>query len=172
MLISTSAIDSQLSLYSSLSSQTTATEQEGNTTSVPTDVVSFGNSTVTESDAMNMVVERAYEKLRSVVSDAAEAVGITDLSSLDTSAEATAGRIADFALGAFSAWRENHAELEEDEARQAFVDFIGGAINQGIEEAREILTALQALSDDVDSMISSVSELVWERLNDFAANGQ
>ena len=40
-----------------------------------------------------------------------------------------------------------------------------------IGEARNILTALNALSPDVDTDVDTISDLVHQRLNDFAANG-
>ncbi len=121
---------------------------------------------------MNMVLERTFEKLRAVVSEARRELGIPEGAVLDTSPEATANRIADFALGAFDRWYEDHAELGEDDARQQFTAFIGGAISQGIEEARGILTALNALTPEVNADIDTTYGIIQERLNDFAMNGR
>ena len=60
------------------------------------------------------------------------------------------------------------SELSEDEARAQFAEFIGGAINQGIQEASAILTALNALNPDVESMIETISSIINERLAAFA----
>ena len=86
--------------------------------------------------------------------------------------ELAAGRIADFALGAFEAFKRNHGELGEDKAREEFVAFIGAAINQGISEARGILEALSALNPEVGSKIDTISAFIQQRLDDFLANGQ
>jgi len=136
------------------------------------DHVQFGRSRVSDQEAMNIVAERAIEKLRAVVTDAREQLGIPEGAVSDTSPEATARRIPDFALGAFEHYRKNHPGLGEEEARQQFVDFIGGTISQGIEEARGIITALQALTPGVEDNINTTFDLIQERLNDFAANGK
>ena len=107
-----------------------------------------------------------------VVGDARAELGIPEGAAIDTSAEATAGRIADFALGAFEAFKRNHGDLGEDEAREEFVAFIGAAINQGISEARGILEALSALNPEVGTKIDTISGFIQQRLDDFLANGQ
>ena len=136
------------------------------------DRVEFGTSNKVSNDqAMNMVLERAMEKLRAVVGDARAELGIPEGAVLDTSPEATAQRIADFALGFFGKYAENNGLQDDEEGRKQFADFIGGAIDQGISEARDILFALNALNDDVTGQIDQTSELVHQRLDDFVANG-
>ncbi len=140
---------------------------------LPKDILDIGKGKPPSSDqSMQIVVERAMEKLRSVVTDARAALGIPEGEQIDTSPEATANRIADFALGAFDKWLKNHKGLAEDDARKQFADFIGGAIQQGISEARDILGALNALSPDVNDNIDSTWQVVQNRLNDFVANGK
>ena len=132
-----------------------------------TDTLDLGSNPLSTNDAMNVVVERAMDKLRSVVSDAKAALGISDSDTLDTSAEATGNRIADFALGAFDKWAANHTDVEGDEAKQQFIDFIGSAVKQGISEARDILTSLNSLTSEVDSNINSTWEVIQARFDDF-----
>lgn len=120
-------------------------------------------------DAIKVVTERSVNKLLSVVNEARAALGIPEGTALDISPEATAGRIADFALGFFDVYRERYADLGDDEARQQFATFIGRAIGQGIEEARGILGALQALNPEVDNKIETIADLIQQRLNDFVA---
>jgi Domain of unknown function (DUF5610) len=135
------------------------------------DSAQFGSVTITASQSIDIVVERSLDKLRAVVSDAREALGLPEGATLDTSPEATAGRIADFALGAFQAFQDNHPELEGQDARTAFADLIGNAIEKGISEARDILTALSALTDETNSSIDTISQLIQDRLDNFVANG-
>ena len=138
---------------------------------LPKDILDIGKGQTPSSDqSMQIVVERAMEKLRSVVTDARAALGIPEGEQIDTSPDATANRIADFALGAFDKWLTNHKGLAEDDARKQFADFIGGAIQQGISEARGILNSLNALNSDVNDNIDSTWEVVQNRLNDFVAN--
>lgn len=136
----------------------------------PKDSAAFGaQGPLSDAQSMGVVVERAMEKLRSVVGQAREALGISDGATIDTSAEATANRIADFALGAFDAWRAqgDRADLPDDAARQQFVDFIGGAVNEGIEEARGILESLQSLTPEADTKISSITDFIQQRFDAF-----
>jgi len=119
--------------------------------------------------SMRVVLDRAMEKLRAVVGDARAALGMPEDAVIDTSPEATANRIADFAIGAFSAWHKNHKDLSEDDARAQFASFIGGAIQQGISEARGILQGLSALSPEVDSNIDSTWNFIQQRLEKFVS---
>lgn len=133
------------------------------------DKVTFGREPVSPEKSMGIVYERAFAKLQAVVNDARTALGIPEGAVIDTSPEATAGRIADFALGAYDSWRKRHGSMEEDTARQEFSKFIGGAVKQGITEARNILQALNALTDETDSNINSTWEIIQKRLDDFVS---
>lgn len=132
-----------------------------------TDTVQFGYSTITHSESFSIILERSYDKLTSLVGEAKDTLGIDPSGQLDTSPEATANRIADFAIAFFDRYSQNHDEVEGKEARQAFADLIGGAINQGIEEAQEILGALGAITGEVENSISTIQSIIDERLNAF-----
>ncbi|MCP4644902.1 MAG: hypothetical protein GY851_30960 [bacterium] len=138
------------------------------------DSLQIGKEGLSTEQAMGVVVERAMDRIRSVVDQAKAELGLAPDAELDTSPEATANRIADFAVGFFQAWRDQSDErlaLPDEQARQQFADFIGGAINQGIGEARDILGALNALGDDVTAQIDSTGDLIQARLDDFVING-
>lgn len=136
------------------------------------DSVAFGNASLTTSDAQRVLLERALDKLRSVVGEARAALGLPDEAVLDTSPEATADRIADFALGFFDRYALNHGLADDEAGRQRFVDFIGGAIAQGISEARNILGALNALNADISSNIDTTAAHIETRLSDFVQRGR
>lgn len=137
-----------------------------------TDTVSFGQGgQLSTQESINIVTERAYAKLRSVVDQARADLGLSANDPLDTSAEATGNRIADFALGAFDKWLKNHELDDNDESRQAFVDFIGGAVQQGIDEASGILEALQALTPDAKNLIQDISNVIQQRFDAFLGIG-
>lgn len=138
--------------------------------SVTGDSVLFGATGVSREQAFSIVLERSYERLRGVVGIAREELGIPEGQVLDTSPEATGNRIADFALNFFGNFAENRPELEGQEVKQAFVDFIGAAIDQGIEEARDILGALSALNPEIDSAIDVIGDLIRQRLDAFLAD--
>ncbi|MBI3119084.1 MAG: DUF5610 domain-containing protein, partial [Candidatus Hydrogenedentes bacterium] len=117
------------------------------------DTVSFGQTKVTGSQAQNMVYERAMEKLRAVVDEARAELGVPEGAVLDTSPDATAQRILDFALNFFDKYAEKHGLNDDEAGWKQFADFIGGAIGQGIYEARGILGALNALNPDISANI-------------------
>jgi hypothetical protein len=131
------------------------------------DRLDLGKRALNSAQAMNIVMERAMDKLRGVVTDARAALGIPEGAVIDTSPEATGNRIADFAIGAFGAWQKRHADVPEGEARQQFAAFIGAAVQQGVQEARGILSALNAMNPTVDSNINSTWDVVQQRLADF-----
>ncbi len=136
------------------------------------DTVELGQQgAVSNAQAQNIVLERAMEKLRNVVQQARAELGLSDNTILDTSPEATANRIADFALGFYSQYAENNGLEDSEESRSQYAEFIGEAIGQGINEARDILTALNSLSDNVNSNIDTTHSLVQDRLDNFVANG-
>jgi len=135
------------------------------------DKIEIGFSSVSTEETIRIVTEKSLEKLLAVVNDARAELGIPVGQAIDTSPEATADRIVDFALGAFSRFQDNHPELEGQDARQAFSEFIFGAIEQGIQEARDILTALNALDEGTNTVIDNISQIIQSRLNEFVTGG-
>ena len=134
------------------------------------DVVSIGGEgPLSTEDAIRVVNERALSKLTALIEQAKAELGLPEGAVLDTSAEATAGRIADFALGAFERWLDNHELEDTSDSRQAFVEFIGGAVQQGIDEATEILNALQALTPETTDLIESITGFIQQRFDAFLA---
>ena len=153
--------------YQSFTKQTQQTGEGGKTT----DILQFSSFNLSFEQSISLVTDKAFEKLQTVVSDARAALGLPEDAVVDTSPEATADRIANFALGFFGNFQKNNPELEGDEARQGFVDLVGPAIQQGIQEARDILEGLQALTPEVGSTIDGIASLIQDRLDDFLANG-
>jgi hypothetical protein len=132
-----------------------------------TDTVQFGNTTITQSESLNIILERSYDKLTSLVVEAKDVLGIAPDAQLDTSPEATANRIAYFALNFFEQYAAKHDDLQGKEARKAFADLIGGAINQGIQEAQDILGALGAITGEIENSITTIQTIIQERLDAF-----
>lgn len=92
-------------------------------------------------------------------------------SGLDVSPEATAERIVSQSTAFFSAFQsqERHQGLSLQEQLDKFLDVIGGGIDQGFAEAREILDGLGVLEGDIASNIDKTYELVQQGLEAFAA---
>jgi hypothetical protein len=160
---------SSTSQYNSFSLFTQNSQSsETGATGASQDLLSLGaNGQLSTEDTIRIVNERALSKLRSVVDDAKAELGISADSPLDTSAEATGNRIADFALGAFDKWLKNHKLEDNAESRQQFADFIGAAINEGISQASEILGALQALTPENQDLIQNITAQIQSRFDAF-----
>lgn len=136
------------------------------------DQVAFGSGgRLSDEERTNLVVERALARLRSVVDDARKDLGIEEGSPLDISPEATAGRIVGFALNFFDTYAKKNGLENNEDGRRQFADFIGGAISQGIDEARGILGALNALDPETGSNIDKTASIISNRLEDFVKKG-
>ena len=169
MLTGTSSIQSSYNVYLQ-STQSYSKQTQNSATALAQDSLDLGTSgPLSTKDAIDIVTERSMNKLLEVVNQARADLGIPEGSVLDTSPEATAQRITDFALGFFEKYLENNPGLEGEEARKQYADFIGGAINQGVEEARGILDALSALNPDVENHITSITDLIQQHLDAFVS---
>jgi len=134
------------------------------------DRLEIGRGGISSADAIKVLTDRVLEKIRATVEETRNALGIPSASQLDTSADATASRIFDFAMGFFDAYREKHPELDDDEAKQKFVDLVGGAIQQGIQEARDILSGIAPISDPINQKIDAIAASLNDRFNQFLNN--
>lgn len=85
------------------------------------------------------------------------------------SPEKTAERILDFALGFFPMSRHYKEGGDVEEARKAFADFIGNAIQKGFDEARRMLGPI---AQTVEEHIDKTHTLVFDGLKDFVTNGR
>ncbi|NOR71682.1 MAG: hypothetical protein GQ532_18675 [Methylomarinum sp.] len=88
-------------------------------------------------------------------------------SELDVSPEATADRIVSMSTAFFSQYQKQNPGMSNEEAAKSFAEIIGGGINQGFSEAREILTGLNVLEGDIASNIDTTYDLVQEGLKAF-----
>ncbi|MDO6564160.1 DUF5610 domain-containing protein [Amphritea sp. 1_MG-2023] len=86
-------------------------------------------------------------------------------SGLDVSPDATAERIVSLSAGFFSSYQAQHPEMNYQDQVTHFVDVIGGGIDQGFSEARDILDGLQVLDGDIASNIDKTYDLVQEKLS-------
>lgn len=150
----------------------TSSRKAASTVSKASDILDLSaGKSANNTDVLDLVRNKAYEKLRAVVGDARTALGLSADETLDTSPEATADRIVNFALRYFSKYAENNNLANDEEGRRQYAEFIGGAIGQGIQEARDILSGLQVLSSDTSSLIDNTASIIQQRLDDFITNG-
>jgi len=86
---------------------------------------------------------------------------------IDVSPEATAERIVAFSTNFFPLYLKQNPEMSEEEGLTKFMDVIGGGIDQGFEEAREVLDGLNVLEGEIASNIDKTYALVQQGLADF-----
>jgi hypothetical protein len=89
-------------------------------------------------------------------------------SGLDTSPEATAKRIVDFATGFLAAFKSNNPDLEDTEQIDEFTALIKDAVEEGFEDAGKILQGIGRISAEVQGGIDKTHELVMKGIEDFA----
>ncbi|MCK7460492.1 DUF5610 domain-containing protein [Idiomarina aminovorans] len=85
----------------------------------------------------------------------------------DTSPKATADRIVSFATNFYSRYKEMNPGESEEETLNNFMDIIGGGIEKGFTDAKNILTGLQVFEGDVESDVDKTYELIQQGLNKF-----
>ena len=88
-------------------------------------------------------------------------------SGLDVTPEATADRIVQGSTAFFNAFKEQHSELNDADVLNEFLSVIGGGIDQGFEEARDILDSLKVLEGKIAEDIDSTYSLVQDGLTKF-----
>lgn len=86
---------------------------------------------------------------------------------VDTSPEATADRIVSFATQFFSIHQQQNSNMSLDEQLDSFMSIIGGAIDNGFKEARDILSGLKVLQGDIADGVDKTYGLVQEGLQAF-----
>jgi len=86
---------------------------------------------------------------------------------VDVSPEATAQRIVSLSTGFFEAFKAQHPNEDEAVVLERFMETIGGGIEQGFKEAREILGGLQILEGDIATNVDKTYDLVQQGLNEF-----
>lgn len=86
---------------------------------------------------------------------------------VDTSPEATADRIVSFATQFFSIHQQQNSGMGFDEQLDSFMTIIGGAIDSGFKDARDILSGLKVLEGDIADGVDKTYSLVQEGLQTF-----
>jgi hypothetical protein len=128
--------------------------------------VSVGNDQ--QALVLKTAIEGINEALQETLGD--NAIQNAYDSGLDVSPEATAERIVSLSTAFFAAYQNANPDLSQEEALTAFVDVIGGGIEQGFTEARDILEGLSVLEGDIATNIDSTYDLVQQGLLTFVAN--
>lgn len=154
--------------YAALGIRVSGDGQGGKTTSV--DSVQIGlSANMTVEDASKILKDRLAEKINDAFKKAGVNVDIREVQkqNLDTSPEATAKRIVDFATSFIGAYAKNHANQDEKGQLEGFMSLIGGAIDKGFSDARDILKGIADISGPISDNIDKTYTLTQKGLGDF-----
>jgi hypothetical protein len=88
-------------------------------------------------------------------------------SGIDTSPEATADRIVAFATGFYSRYKALNAGKSEEETLNNFMQIIGGGIDKGFSDAKDILKGLKVFEGEVETGVDKTYGLVMQGLTSF-----
>jgi len=123
-------------------------------------------------DALGLLYKSAIEHLNDVLGPELgdNAIQRAYDAGVDVSPEATAGRIVSMSTAFFGAYRELHPDLDLESALDAFTKLIGGGIDRGFAEARDVLDGLGVLGGDIAANIDRTYTLVQQGLKDFVEN--
>ena len=138
-------------------------------TDTPESPVEITTSNKPQSLVFQTVLEGINDALHESFGD--DAIQVAYEANIDVSPESTAERIVSSSTNIFPAFLEQHPELTQDEALNAFTELISIGINEGFSEARDILAGLNALqSVDTQQDIDETLALVQEKLQLFIDN--
>jgi hypothetical protein len=126
----------------------------------------------TGNQSMGLLFKSAIEHLNQVLAPefGDRAIENASESGLDVSPQATADRIVSLSTAFFGRYAENHPEKDIETALKDFSQLIGGGIEKGFAEARQILDGLKVLQGDIASNIDKTYELVQSGLKAFVDN--
>ncbi|CAM3652480.1 DUF5610 domain-containing protein [Rheinheimera salexigens] len=88
-------------------------------------------------------------------------------SGIDTSPEATADRIVSFATAFYGKYKEQNPDKSEQENLDSFLKVIGGGIEKGFADAKDILKSLQVYEGEVESGVDKTYGLVMKGIANF-----
>lgn len=100
-----------------------------------------------------------------------DAIQSSSAAGIDVSPQATADRIVQLSTAFFDKYQANHPDLNTEEALNSFTKLIGGGIDTGFKEARNILSGLNVLDEgNIGSNIEATYDLVQKGLIAFVEN--
>lgn len=90
-------------------------------------------------------------------------------SGIDFSPEATAERIVSFATSFFPLFQQNHEGEGNSLESQLddFINLVGGGVDKGFGEAKDILTGLDVFNGDVEENANQTYDLIYEGFDKF-----
>ncbi|MBX7143080.1 MAG: DUF5610 domain-containing protein [Oligoflexia bacterium] len=135
--------------------------------SVESDQVSAGIDDLPK--ALSLSADEIVQKLNEMLKDSLPE-GIESLKPEDTTPEATADRIVSQSTALFDAYAKQNPNLDSEELLNSFMDQVRKGIDQGYDEAFQILDGLGAFQfDGVKEGIEKTKALIEDKLKAFEA---
>jgi hypothetical protein len=88
-------------------------------------------------------------------------------SGIDVSPEATAERIVSFATKFYGRYEQMTPNMSDEERLDSFLNIIGGAIDQGFTEAKDVLKGLSVYEGEIESNVDKTYDFVLKGLAKF-----
>lgn len=114
---------------------------------------------------LNTAIDKINEALAPELGE--DAIQKVADSGLDVSPEATAERIVSLSTAFYSAYKEQNPEEDDSVSLENFLDTIGAGIDEGFEQARDVLESMKVLEGDIASNIDETYNLVQDKLAAF-----
>lgn len=127
------------------------------------------SSSLTIDDANKILKDQLSEKINAAFKEAGVDIDIEEVQkqNQDTSPEATARRIVDFATGFFGVYAKNHGNEEDTGRLDGFMSLIRDAVDKGFADARDILKGIADISGPVSDGIDRTYDLTQKGLDEF-----
>ncbi len=126
-------------------------------------------SQVDQGKMMQILADKSLQKIMDMTQFAAQALGydLNNLGALDTSAEGTSSRIADFAIGLFGLYKQQNPDMGEEEALVEYESLIKGAVNSGYQEALHVLSGLGVNDQNILDTAQDTINMTFKKLDNF-----
>lgn len=128
--------------------------------------ISSGNN------SMGLLFKSAIENINKVLAPELgnNAIQAAADSSMDFSPQATADRIVSASTAFFGKYAANHPEKDLKTALDDFIKLIGGGVDKGFADARQVLDGLKVLQGDIASNIDKTYQLIQSGFKSFVDN--
>ena len=146
-----------------------ASGKDAPSSGLATDVVEV-SAQVDEGFVSRVLQDSLEERLNVALEKAGVEMSAGELlaSETDTSPQATATRITDFAVSFYAAYQGNHQDQEGAVQLEGFVELVKGAVEEGFTGARELLDGFAEMSEDIEGDIDETFELTMRGIDSFA----
>lgn len=122
-----------------------------------------------EAEAVSVILERIAYRLWSETAQAREEMGVPWDALATMSPPYSAGRVIDESIKAYERSRMPQSGASDDADRRTFGALMDSAADVAIEESRQILKKVNALTPGIEIRLSDIAEAVHGRIHTFVA---